>query len=417
MLNYEKLLELENRNFVPEEIIGREEEKKWLDSWSRNPHKENLLITSYDSGTGKTTIVKWFFKNKLKDYKTVHVLCRDTETNHSTFKAIGEDIELKTGIKLEHKKTHYDIVKYMKKVLSEGNKIIVCLDELDYLINNEKNDNLLCSLLHIQEEKLNGELIFILISNDYWIRKNFSHITLSRLGENMIPFDKYKVGEGAEILKYYIKIFGLLNKEYLPNDNELVPLLINFIKKIPSSGDMRKIIKSFIIWVKKCDEKLDPTKLDDSFFYEIMQIEIYKLIDSMAMEEKTILLSLFKSEIDSKDFSDAKEKGKKMPERYYRTTFNRFYNYYNEICKKTNIKPLKKRRFKHYLYELINKKRVIDVCRFSYGRGRGMRGFYTPSNIFDDYFDNVIEKILTEFGISRDYIYNTKRYELIRSSD
>jgi len=416
MLNYTKIHEIEKMDFTPDKIIQRTEEKGVLEDWAKDEYKDNLLIISQDAGTGKTSIMKWFLKNRLPDYKKVYVLCRKTETNHETLKAIGELLSAETGMEMQYKKTHHDVMKYLEKVLEKGHKIVICLDELDYLIDNEKNDNFLCSLLHLQKEKPNGELVFVLISNDYYIRNKFSYITLSRLNELMLHFNPYKTGESAEILKYYIRDFGLLQKEYVPENAVLMPLLLNFIKQL-AIGDMRKIMLSFIKWAKKCKTGLDLSVLSDKFFDDVLKEEIVMSIENMGNEEKLILLGLLKSEIDCTDYKEDVESGKKLKRKFYKTTFERLYRYYKEVCFRTKTAPLKIRRFKFYLYRLIERRRMIDVCKTGRGRGKGMYGIYVLNDFLEKYNSEIIEKLLKELNISKEYFYNTNQSMMMTSKD
>lgn len=411
ILNAIKACEIESQSFIPEKIVERKLERKAFEEWSKAPYKDNLLLISHESGTGKTSTVKYFFKNHLAEYRKIYILCRDTITNHKTMRAIAEQLELMTGIKMGRKKDHYDLVSYIKKVLSTGEKIIICLDEIDYIIDNEGNDDLLNSLLHIKEQKPAGDLVFILISNDFFIRKKFSPITISRLGHTIIPFNGYKAGESAEILKFYIKDFGLIEKEFLPQyDGELMHILLLFVRKV-NLGDMRRTLKCFIMWASKCDYSLDLNKINDNeFFDEILKNEMGEMLKNLNQDEITILLSLIKSDIDLKDADDVSFSGKRPPKTSTYNGFERFYKYYKFICGLQKIAPLAERRFRFYLKELMDKKHLIYITRISYGKSRGMRGRYELEDTVRQFKPDVIKFLCQETGINQNTLYSLNNY-------
>lgn len=400
MLDELKKLEIKNRDYIPNRIINRKEELKKLGEWVKKGLGRNILITSPESGTGKTVTSKWFMKNN-QNISYGYVLC-DERSPYKLYKEIADVISYKTGIEIKSKRSKGDLADYVRKVFSNKDiNFILCLDEIDYTINNY-DDGVLSSLLHIQKET-KGRLHLILISNDIGFKNKLRRKVRSRLNEISIIFNQYFAGTGAEILKYYLYDEGLLKKEYRKDSEEIHRKLIKFIDKI-ATGDMRKILQYFIIWAERCKNKLDLSKLDENFFNEIDKKEVVEFVGNISGNEKKILLSLIKSKIDERKFTKNKTNLKNYPRKYINTNKTRLRKYYHWVCRKTNTKIIKERQFKHYLKELKGKG-LIHIQKKGLGQGKGTIGLYHLSDDIEDFLEEIVKNITREFGIELENIF------------
>jgi Cdc6-like AAA superfamily ATPase len=416
-VNEVKYAEIESRWFCPEKIIGREKEKKQLEEWTKDVFT-TPLITSYEAGTGKTTTVKWFLDNKLSDFIPIYILCRETGTTNSTLKHITDLLIGKTGMKfVGSRKVNSDMYKYLREVLLSGKKIIICLDELDALIEKENNDDLLNMLLHIKLETPQGKLGLILISNDYRISSKFSQITNSRLREISMLFGKYGIDEAIKILIYYMRDYGIV-ENLIPKDENSKEfakkkrMIFDFVRQM-DSGDIRKILGSFITWVKKCDKELDMNVLTENFFDEIAKKDCTAILRECNKDEQLIILALIKSEIDLKDKNDTSFTGKKYSKHHLYTTHERLYRYYEGISNKIGHKPLSLRRFRDLTNYLEKRKKIIDSWKRGLGRGKGTIGYYVLDDVMKDYFETIVAILTENLNISPDYIFGVDCSHLV----
>lgn len=403
MLDEIKKLDIQSGDYLPDKIVDRDEELKRLKEWSKKGFGRNILITSPESGTGKTVTVKWFMNNRL-DSGVGHgyVLC-DERSPYDLYKEIAEVIEMKTGIEIESKRSKGDLSRYIRSVFEDGDiEFLLCMDEIDYTVN-QYDDGILSSLLHIQRE-VPGNLHLMLISNDAGLKNKLQRKVRSRLNEISIIFNQYYAGVGAEILKYYIYEEGLIKEEHREPKEQLQPKLIKFVKKI-ATGDMRKILQYFIIWAERCKDRLDLSRLNEDFFKEIEKKEIVEIINNLSMNEKEILLALIKSKIDEEDFKQSNPDARRYPNKFGVTDRKRLRNYYTWVCDKVGEEPIKKRQFKHYAKQLQTKGLIL-IERKGLGQGKGMLGLYFIDSDVQQYFREIIRNLSRDVGIDMDELFN-----------
>lgn len=403
MLDEIKKLEIQDGDYIPDKIIDREEEQKRLEEWKKKGFARNILITSPESGTGKTVTVKWFMKNNLpENMNSGYVLC-DERSPYDLYKEIAEVMEWKLGKEIESKRSKGDLSRYIREVFENSQlDFLLCLDEIDYVVNHY-DDGILSSLLHIQRE-VSGNLHLILISNDAGLKNKLQRKVRSRLNEISIIFNQYYAGVGAKILKYYIYEEGLVKEECRGSKEQTHKKLVKFVKKV-ATGDMRKLLQYFIIWVDMCGEDLDLGKLNENFFKEIEKKETVEIVDNLSLNEKEILLGLLKSKIDEEDFKQSNPNTEKYPNKFGVTDKKRLRKYYEWVCNKIGTEPIKDRQFKHYTKQL-EEKNLIIIEKKGLGRGKGMVGLYFIDRNVQEYLKEIVRNLSRNLGVDMEELYN-----------
>lgn len=187
-----------SESYYPDEIHYRDSEIKKI---------MNNILSGYNScligdiGSGKTLCTKWIFnilEKKNKNMKFIYYNCKHsnyTELFIHIIKIIG------SSVKRRHSSKYY--LDILNDLIKEKNieRIVLCLDEIDFLLNKYSYDS---SLLYplVNEEKIN----LILIANTTSWLNNMESRTYDRLKINTINFTNYNKEEIRGILEQRIEI-------------------------------------------------------------------------------------------------------------------------------------------------------------------------------------------------------------------
>jgi Cdc6-like AAA superfamily ATPase len=401
--NYKTIM---NWDFIPDRIINREEQKRILKEWNENGMMRNLIIESTESGTGKTTLTKWFMKNKTS-VNHYYVLCRGLKSEQKILRAITELILDDLGIDKKGARLTdtASILTFLRKFLNvEKKEFVIILDEVE---NTNNVDDLMNNILHLQREVI-SRVPLILITNDPYLTDKFSYITKSRLIDTKIMFTPYEVSEGVEILKFYIREHNIVDTRVVPDDNALTINLTKFVR-YANTGDMRSLLNYFSMWMERCEKIDSPFNidlLDDSLTDEIFQNDTLKILNnSVNRNELLVLTAIIKMNLDVNNFLKTHNK-KGYNYNLYSLNFEKLKRYYEHICKNINAKPLSNSRIRLFLFNLKDKANLIMWHREGIGRAKGIRSYYYPLERVDDNLDAVLNYIQNKLGISKEFILN-----------
>jgi cell division control protein 6 len=239
-------------NYVPNTLIHREEELRLLtalfDFIISTPFEmtQRAIIVG-DVGTGKTALAQRFglnliqegIKRRLKVHY-LHVNCR--ELKGSLFMVLRRVVK---SLRPEFPERGYaatELLEILVQILDEENvQLLLCLDEVDALIEREGSDSLYY-LTRIQERHPDAprRLSLLAITRDREVFKKLDRSTLSSLQRNIVQMPNYTRNQLSDI------ILGRVEMAFRENT---VPLnVVDFISELASleHGDARYAID--LIW-------------------------------------------------------------------------------------------------------------------------------------------------------------------------
>lgn len=226
--------------YVPERLIAREGQVKEIARClapARVGKSINNLFIFGPSGIGKTIVCRWILQEHFAK-NSVYVNCWSKRTSHK----VMEEILLQTTFRfLPHgKESTSELVKKFEK---SGKKLIVCLDEADYLKDID--------MLYVLARNNCG---VVLISNQSFLQNADRRIT-DRLFLNEIEFKPYKKEEILEILKERVS-YGF-------RPNAISDSLLSIVSGM-SSGDARIGLQTLKVAAKDAESKgLDAITIEE----------------------------------------------------------------------------------------------------------------------------------------------------------
>lgn len=239
-------------NYVPNTLIHREEELRLLtalfDYIVSTPFEmTQRVIMIGDVGTGKTALAQRFglnlteeaIKRRLK-VRYLHINCR--ELKGSLFMVLRRVVK---SLKPEFPDRGYaanELLEILIQILDEENiQLLLCLDEVDALIEREGSDSLYY-LTRIQERHpiAPRRLSLLAITRDREIFRKLDRSTLSSLQRNIIEMTNYSQGQLTDIIVNRVKMAF--------RENAVSLELVDFISTLASyeHGDARYAID--LIW-------------------------------------------------------------------------------------------------------------------------------------------------------------------------
>jgi len=239
-------------NYVPLSLVHREREYRFLaslfDFILNAPYEmTQRAVIMGGVGSGKTALAQRFGLNLMKEAERrrvraryVHVNCR--ELRGSLFMVLRRVVK---SLRPEFPDRGYaanELLDTLVQVLDEEDaQLLLCLDEVDALIEAEGSDALYY-LTRVQEERLEGprRLSLICISKTPEAFKGLDRSTLSSLQRNVIRMPEYTQPQLADIVTS--------RAETAFREDAIPPEVVDFIAELASDegGDARYSID--LLW-------------------------------------------------------------------------------------------------------------------------------------------------------------------------
>jgi cell division control protein 6 len=338
-------------SFIPENLIHREKELELLATQfksivSRHSSTSGKQIIIQGSvGLGKTALVKKFGLTLEKYCKDkvhpnivniifFHMNCRRQRSWYLILTSILR--KLVPAFPVRGFSTD-ELSTYLIRILEERRQsLLLCLDEIDYLISSSKEQDVLYSLIRYHEEPNrdeNAKISLILVTRNPIFHNHLDPALKSSLSQKTLRFEPYTSTQLFDILQNRAQV-GLFREAYSADILELMSSLAY------EHGDARYAIE--LLWrAAKIAEREKAQKIELEHVRKA-QVSVFPVNQSMIIELspqlKTVLLALASLLHDLKH-------------RAYVTT-NEVREKYTEICRRTNTKPRKQTRFWSYLQEL-----------------------------------------------------------------
>lgn len=282
--------------FLPNKLPHREKELSLLAQLflpilsDQNVISKNILVMG-DSGIGKTATIKLFGEILKKaaekrsiSLNCVFVNCRCEKTNYNVLIKIVKSIDNNFPRRGYSPSDLLDILRDFVKV--KNVYLLIVLDELNYLIKNDKD--LVYFLTRLNDDSYNSPQRFstIGIIKDLSCINDLDSGTLSTLQKNIIEFVGYSKEQIFDIIKYRAVIS--LKKNVISDD--LIKLVsdITFIK-----GDIRYGLN--LLWkAGKVAEKKNLSKITEECIelgnQETLPIQNSNLLTEMSTHKLIFLL-------------------------------------------------------------------------------------------------------------------------------
>jgi cell division control protein 6 len=338
-------------SYIPNCLIHREEELSNLARYFRplltkdkETHGKYIII--YGSvGSGKTAVVKKFgatLEQYSKDKKNdsvakiafFHLNCRRERSWNILLTSILR--QMISGFPLRGYSAS-ELLEYLGTVTKERNqKLLLCLDEIDYLLMQSKDKDILYALIRNHEtihRSTRGSISLILITRNPNFQYFLDNALFSSLSKRILDFPPYTQSQLLNILKARAKI-GLKAHSYSLE-------ILNVIASIADKGnDARYAIE--LLWrAAKIAEGRSSTEI----LYEHVrkaQVSIFPVkqsfITDIPLHQQLVLLAL------------ASLLQEKNDQRFVLSREIRMK--YSQICKTKGITPRKTTQFWLYLQEL-----------------------------------------------------------------
>ena len=375
-------------NFIPNRLPHRNKELSLLSqlflTLLTNPNKTSrkILITG-KTGIGKTVTVKFFGEMLIEAsekrnmlIKYVHINCRKERTSYKVL------IKIIRSLNKNFPKRGYspqDLLEIINDLLNSQNlHLLIVLDELNYLISNDRD--LIYSLTRLNDDSFNlpQRLSIIGIVRDISCINNLDNSTLSTLQRNIIRFDDYSSEQIFNILKYRADISF---REHVISD-DLIEMIsdIVFIK-----GDIRYGLN--LLWKAA---KIAESKNLKSITAECVRIANQDLVPfstldalkDMSIQKLIFLLSIV---ILLKKNSEP------------HISLAEIIKLYHILCENTEIQPRSYSQLWNYLQEY--KKENFVSLKLQSKEIKGRKTLIEIHGIPLPKFEEIIENILSSKGI------------------
>ena len=375
-------------NFIPNRLPHRNKELSLLSqlflTLLTNPNKTSrkILITG-KTGIGKTVTVKFFGEMLIEAsekrnmlIKYVHINCRKERTSYKVL------IKIIRSLNKSFPKRGYspqDLLEIINDLLNAQNlHLLIVLDELNYLISNDRD--LIYSLTRLNDDSFNlpQRLSIIGIVRDISCINNLDNSTLSTLQRNIIRFDDYSSEQIFNILKYRADISF---REHVISD-DLIEMIsdIVFIK-----GDIRYGLN--LLWKAA---KIAESKNLKSITAECVRIANQDLVPfstldalkDMSIQKLIFLLSIV---ILLKKNSEP------------HISLAEIIKLYHILCENTEIQPRSYSQLWNYLQEY--KKENFVSLKLQSKEIKGRKTLIEIHGIPLPKFEEIIENILSSKGI------------------
>ena len=387
-------------NYIPNHLWHREEEMKSLVNYFRSiitePTASSRKVVLYGPvGTGKTVISMAFGADLTRylkaehkpgdpSFRFFHVNCRKTKTPHLILTTVLR--QLVPGFPLRGFSVD-ELLRMFSLLLYEQNLVsLLVLDEIDYLIPDERTD-FLYALSRIEEGELkNREAHFsnfpgnhtesrfnlLCCTRDPNFRYHLDSSTVSSLGRNYITFRPYTRHQLFDIVNSRAE-FGLREESF---DDELIEVIAGLAEEY---GDARFAIE--LLWraAKLTDqEKKDQITAEHVRKAVISVLPIEKsVVEDLNTHQKLLLLSIAKLLYDNN--------------RPFVTT-PEVKNSYVSICEEAGVHPRRQTQIWAYLKDLGRLGLIQQEVENRHKNGRSM-GRVTTIRVRDIPVNEIIQAL------------------------
>ncbi len=375
-------------NFIPKKLPHRNKELSLLSqlflTLLTNPNKTSRkILIMGKTGIGKTVTVK-IFGEMLREasekrnilIKYVHINCRKERTSYKVL------IKIIRSLNKNFPKRGYspqDLLEIINDLLNSQNlHLLIVLDELNYLIRNDRD--LIYSLTRLNDDSFNlpQRLSIIGIVRDISCINNLDNSTLSTLQRNIIRFNDYSSEQIFDILKYRADISF---REQVISD-DLIEMIsdIVFIK-----GDIRYGLN--LLWKASVIAESKNLKSISAECVRIANQDLvpFSTLDAlkdMSMQKLIFLLSII---ILLKKSNEP------------HISLAEIIKLYHILCENTDIQPRSYSQLWNYLQEY--KKEDFVTLKLQSKEIKGRKTLIEIHGIPLPKFEEIIENILSSKGI------------------
>ena len=271
-------------DYIPDEIVGREDEKRELASMFIGlAHREGTAraVVTGPVGSGKTALVKTFCRDIIRhlvgkrDVMSVHINCRNANTATRVVQRIIQHMDEghpHRGLAAD------ELLSSIRRLIQSSNRhMILVLDEVDHLLRHS-GDDLLYKLLRLDEDQNSiGTLSLIMISQEQVLdllesavisrMGHSSHLRLSSYSESgLLKIAQQRCELGLTNGSCSEEILGLVSQSAAATGDarRVMELLEGAAKRAESSGRGEILPKD----VQKTDLTL-PTNVDSDNIIEL----------------------------------------------------------------------------------------------------------------------------------------------------
>jgi cell division control protein 6 len=283
-------------DYVPEYLPFREDQIKRIASALsqalRGSRPNNIFVYGL-TGTGKTAAVKLVIRGLTERASelrvpvyTSYVNCRQRDTGYRVIADILESLGGKvpfTGLSIAELQRRLS-----KRVDSLRGRVIVVLDEIDFLIKKQ-GDDILYKLIRMNEELSGSSVSVIGITNDLNLVDMLDPRVKSSLGEEEIVFPPYDAVQLRSILEDRSKLAFYENAL----ESDVIPLCAALAAR--EHGDARKALDLLRMAGEMAERsgKDKVTREDvEAARGELEKDKVYEVVSSLPLHAKLILASI-----------------------------------------------------------------------------------------------------------------------------
>ncbi len=338
-------------NFIPESLLHREKELELLANYfksilsdSSSTYGKQILIQG-SVGLGKTAVVRKFGET-LEEYcenrshsikKNIfyyHVNCRRQRSWYLIFTSILR--RLVPAFPVRGFSTD-ELLNYLIKILEERRQsMLLCLDEIDYLVSNSEEQNILYSLIRYHEGSNHdscSQISLIMVTRNVIFQNLLDKAIQSSLSQKTVYFARYKEDQLYDILMIRAEK-GLFKTAYTPQIIGIVASLAY------EHGDARYAIE--LLWRSAKIAEQEKVQNIEIEHVRKAQISVFPIKQSMVtelspqMKQVLLALAILLRDEKTRAFVNTTEVREK----------------YEEICIQSKMKPRKPTQFWSYLQQL-----------------------------------------------------------------
>ncbi len=369
-------------NYTPEYIFHRDEQIQQIASilapCLHSDKPSNLFIYG-KTGTGKTLTTK-YVTNQLNEIATqknlqikiIYINCKLRKVADTEYRVLAQLIKFfgkempPTGLPTDELYTYF-----FQAVDKEKQIIILVLDEIDQLVN-KIGDSILYNLTRINAELKQAQITIVGISNNLMFTEYLDPRVKSSLSEEELVFPPYNAIHIQEILTQRAKL--AFNDAIL--EQGLIEKCAAYAAR--EHGDARRALELLRVAGELAERENSNKVLLKHLDFAEEKIEKDRLIDLIKNQPKQYHATLFSI------FQLKKEDS---------TLFTgEIYEYYQQICQTTGLRPLTQRRISDIIaeFDLLGIVNAKVISKGRYGRTREIT-LSIPLSLYDN-----IKKIVTE---------------------